>query len=268
MTALKPFKVDSRIFNRHLFGQVLDLWFADLPRSSVAPNRTRILKWFGAGDQATRQAFDDACRSKSHQPLDLLGPASINLPKFTTFENERANAVSIASPFLELNELKGDDIDAKAEGVLSLILLFDQLSRNTFRDRQDVIYAHYDRLSRALTHCILNSKEDNPIFSIDKRSFCRLSPPYRIWLYMPLMHSEDLKDHEELRRIVFEMRTEQQGSDAAVEYIDSLFEFELKHRKILEQFGRYPHRNAILGRDPTSAEREWLKEGGDTFGTG
>ena len=268
MSTLKPFALDRKIFNRQLFSQILELWFTDLPRTSVAPSQQQILKWFGAGDQSTRQAFDNACRSEARTPLSLLGPATVNLPKFTTFENDRANAISIASPFLDLDELKTDDVNARAEAALGLILLLDQFSRNIFRDRQELIYSHYDRLAQALARCILSSEGKNGMSSIDTISFCRLCPPYRIWLYMPLMHSEDLRDHEDFDRAVSDMRHQQQGNADAVEYLDGIVKFESKHRRILEEFRRYPHRNAILGREPTPAEEKWLEEGGDTFGTG
>ena len=199
---MATFKVDNKVFNRQLFTQILEFWFADLPRTAAAPSRAQVFRWFGGGNQQTRQTFDDACRTKFQYPLDLLGPASVHLPKSKTYEDERANAISLATPFLELEELRGDDVDTIAEGVLSLILLLDQFSRNLFRDRQALIYSHYDRLPRALTYCSLSSAGQNAISSVDARSFCRISPPHRIWFYMPLMHSEHIKDHDQFNLVV------------------------------------------------------------------
>ncbi|KAF2229028.1 DUF924-domain-containing protein [Viridothelium virens] len=268
MATSRSFTIDSKIFNRQLFTQILDFWFSDLPRTAVAPTQSRISQWFGIGEAQARQAFDDSCRAKFKHALDLLGPTSVHLPKFTTFEDDRTNAISFASPFLKLDELQNNDINTKAEGVLSLILLLDQFSRNIFRDQQDLIYTHYDRLSRALIHHMLSGGEQNPISSLDKKSFCRLSPPYRIWFYLPLMHSEDVKDHDEIAQAISDMEAEHPGNEAAIGYLNTLANFEHQHRKILDQFGRYPHRNNVLGRETTPAERQWLEEGGATFGTG
>ena len=269
MASLKSFTVDRRIFNRQLFDQVIDFWFADLPRTALAPSQDRVLRWFGVGDQQARQAFDDACRTKFQHALDSLGPASVHLPKFTTFEDDRANAAFIVAPFLELDEFQGNGyVNAKAEGVLSLILLLDQFSRNIFRDRQAVIYNHYDRLSRALTHQIMNDGKQDMMSSIEKKAWCLLSPPWRQWFYIPLMHSEDLKDHDEFSQMISEMKDLLKGNEAAIAYLDDTAGFEDKHRKILEQFGRYPHRNVALGRETSLAEKKWLEQGGDTFGTG
>ncbi|KAL9097527.1 MAG: hypothetical protein Q9165_000423 [Trypethelium subeluteriae] len=268
MATSRSFTINSKIFNRQLFTQILDFWFGDLPRTAVAPTQSRTSQWFGIGDVQARQAFDDACRTKFKHALDSLGPTLIQLPKFTTFEDDRTNAISIASPFLKLDELQNHDIDTKVEGVLGLVLLLDQFSRNIFRDQQDLIYAHYDRLSRALVHHMLSGGEQNQIASLDRKSFCRLSPPFRIWFYLPLMHSEDIKDHEEFDHVMADMKAEHLGNEAAIEYLNTSAEFEDQHRKILDKLGRYPHRNKILGRETTPAERRWLEEGGATFGTG
>ncbi len=75
----------------------------------------------------------------------------------------------------------------------------------------------------------------------------------RSFLYMPFMHSESLKIHE-----------------VAVDLfrkngIRNNLDFEFSHKKIIEQFGRYPHRNKILGRESTAAEVEFLSRPGSSF---
>jgi uncharacterized protein (DUF924 family) len=80
-----------------------------------------------------------------------------------------------------------------------------------------------------------------------------LSKPQLLFLLMPFMHSESLKIH-----------------DAAVEQFQALglaenLDFEMKHRAIIERFGRYPHRNDILNRVSTTAEIEFLKLPGSGF---
>jgi len=80
-----------------------------------------------------------------------------------------------------------------------------------------------------------------------------LGPQERSFLYMPFMHSESLKIHEVATDLF-----RQNG-------VQSSLGFELKHKSIIERFGRYPHRNSILGRASTSEEIEFLKLPGSGF---
>ena len=83
------------------------------------------------------------------------------------------------------------------------------------------------------------------------------------------MHSESMKDQEALEEILTDMRKRaaEREDVAAVGYIDNIWGFSRKHTAIVEKFGRYPHRNQCLGRKTTREEKEWLENGGDTFGT-
>ena len=72
-------------------------------------------------------------------------------------------------------------------------------------------------------------------------------------MYMPYMHSESAMIHEQ---------AEQLFSQPGAEYN---YEFELKHKTIIDQFGRYPHRNAVLGRASTPEEIEFLKQPNSSF---
>ena len=79
---------------------------------------------------------------------------------------------------------------------------------------------------------------------------------------LPLMHSEDLADHDMLtERLNFYCKIDPAGPDSYKAEID----FEHEHRVIIEQFGRYPYRNAVLGRETTPEEATWL-ESGESFG--
>jgi uncharacterized protein (DUF924 family) len=73
------------------------------------------------------------------------------------------------------------------------------------------------------------------------------------FLYMPFMHSESLKIHETALELY-----DKNG-------IQNNYEFELKHKLVIEQFGRYPHRNKLLGRVSTDDEIEFLKQPGSSF---
>jgi len=80
-----------------------------------------------------------------------------------------------------------------------------------------------------------------------------LSPVERNFIYMPFMHSESLQIHE--KAVELFRRNGQRGN----------FEYELKHKAIIERFGRYPHRNEVLGRVSTEAELEFLRQPGSRF---
>ena len=127
-----------------------------------------------------------------------------------------------------------------AEGRLAEIIVLDQFSRNMFRDTP-LAFAS-DPLALVLSQEAISIGADEVLTST-QRSF----------LYMPFMHSESLIIHE-----------------AAVQLftkngVQSNLDFEMKHKAIIEQFGRYPHRNEILGRESTAEELEFLKQPGSGF---
>ena len=118
-----------------------------------------------------------------------------------------------------------------AKGRLAEIIVLDQFSRNMFRGKPESFAS--DVLALVLAQEAIAIGTDN-----------ELTPAERAFLYMPFMHSESLIIHE-LAVPLFEKT--------------SNLEFELKHKSIIELFGRYPHRNDILGRVSTEAEIEFMK---------
>jgi len=126
------------------------------------------------------------------------------------------------------------------EGRLAEIIVLDQFSRNMFRDSARAFAS--DPMSLTLSQEAIACGADQA-----------LTPVQRSFLYMPFMHSESLKIHE-----------------VAVELfrrngIESNLDFEFKHKKIIEKFGRYPHRNKVLGRQSTTEEIEFLTRPGSSF---
>ena len=90
-----------------------------------------------------------------------------------------------------------------------------------------------------------------------------LSFDERVFFYLPLEHSEELPDHErcdQVFRRLCETAPEELKADAEY-YLD----FAKRHRAIIDRFGRYPHRNEILGRASTAEELEFLAEPGSSF---
>lgn len=127
-----------------------------------------------------------------------------------------------------------------AHGRLAEVILLDQFSRNMFRDTAAAFAS--DSLALALAQEAIFNHADR-----------ELNETERSFLYMPFMHSESLLIHEEGLKLF------QAGTS------ESSISFEIRHKKIIEQFGRYPHRNKILGRVSTKEEIKFLEEPGSSF---
>ncbi|NOR80804.1 MAG: DUF924 family protein [Methyloprofundus sp.] len=127
-----------------------------------------------------------------------------------------------------------------ATGRLAEIIVLDQFSRNMFRESA-LCFAN-DTLALALS-------QEAIALGVDKS----LTPIQRSFLYMPFMHSESLTIHE-IAVGLFQKNG-----------IKANLDFEIKHKKIIEQFGRYPHRNKILGRVSTDKELKYLQQPGSGF---
>lgn len=121
------------------------------------------------------------------------------------------------------------------EGRLAEIIVLDQFSRNIFRNSPRAFAQ--DPLALALAQELV-ARGDDMQLPIEQRKFA----------YMPYMHSESLAVHQEALRLF------------AQPGLESNLDFEQRHLAIIERFGRYPHRNAILGRESTSVELVFLRE--------
>ena len=122
-----------------------------------------------------------------------------------------------------------------AQGRLAEIIVLDQFSRNLFRNSADAFA--YDGMALLLAQ-----------MAIDVGADTELSKAERMFCYMPFMHSES-KIIQQQSMTLF----------TALQMGDSL-KFAQEHHDIIMRFGRYPHRNAILGRVSTLEETEFLKE--------
>lgn len=127
-----------------------------------------------------------------------------------------------------------------ARGRLAEIIVLDQFSRNMFRDSP---------LMFACDPMALVLAQEAIAVGADKT----LNQAERSFLYMPFMHSESLGIHE----VAVEL-FRQNGNPHNLD-------FELRHKAIIERFGRYPHRNTILGRQSTDEELEFLRQPGSSF---
>ena len=87
---------------------------------------------------------------------------------------------------------------------------------------------------------------------------------------MPLEHSESVPEHEQFKATLEELmeQARETGDEAGARFTKQSLDFQDRHYKPMQDFGRFPWRNKWLGRESTEAERKWLEEGGDDFGTG
>lgn len=129
---------------------------------------------------------------------------------------------------------------AEAKGRLAEIIVLDQFSRNMFRG-SSLAFAG-DALALALAQEAISAGAEGA-----------LSPEERTFLYLPFMHSESLQIHA----VALELYRKN-GIQRNLDYA-------IRHRQIIERFGRYPHRNAVLGRQSTDEEIEFLKQPGSGF---
>ena len=133
---------------------------------------------------------------------------------------------------------------------LSLILLLDQFPRNIYRGTPKAYAGDEQALSLALTG--MQSVAD-----------AALNVAERIFFYMPLQHSESLEAQEE--SVSAYKRLLGEAPDAIRSVFEGCVSFAERHRDVIRQFGRFPHRNAVLGRPSTAEEQTWLKQGGESF---
>lgn len=133
-----------------------------------------------------------------------------------------------------------EDWRSTPRGRLAEVIVLDQFSRNIFRDRPGAFEA--DGMALVLAQEAIRQGADHS-----------LNASERAFLYMPFMHSESLRIHD--RALVL-------FGAPGLEYN---LDFEHRHHEIIARFGRYPHRNAILGRASTPEEIAFLQTPGSSF---
>lgn len=179
-------------------------------------------------------------RASEVAPQDVLafwraaGPAK-------WFAKDAAFDAEITARFLPTYERAAagnlSDWERTADGALALLLLLDQFPRNMFRGQARTYAA--DPLARAVARRALDRGFDQEVPNADRQFF-----------YLPFMHSEALADQEHCVAL-------------AHGYGDNEFtQYAKLHADIVRRFGRFPHRNPLLGRATTADEKEFLDGGG------
>ncbi|NEO97385.1 MAG: DUF924 domain-containing protein [Symploca sp. SIO2E9] len=133
---------------------------------------------------------------------------------------------------------------ATPHGCLALILLLDQFPRNMFRNQPQAF------ASDSIALCVAK-------YAVAQNFDKELLPIQRWFIYLPFEHSENLKDQYRCVELFLTLKDDPNSA--------STIDYAYRHLEVIERFGRFPHRNQILGRENTPEEVEFLKQPGSSF---
>ncbi|KAL4910638.1 hypothetical protein BDW74DRAFT_141523 [Aspergillus multicolor] len=272
-------KVDlGKFFGPSLPGRVYSFWFQHVAddQSLTLPKPEDFKPWF------TKNAvFDLECATQFKPILAALhqsnqthpepqSPSETQPPPDSRITSQAETILSLVKP-------------STPQVWLGLILLLDQLPRNCYRGTEAaLVYTFFDPIARVIASKALEE-------GIPTAPEIRYRLALRHWFYLPFMHSENLghqelvlKSYQEMDEDVRQLLDEQSAKGLgeteltcrdilasnreAVEANLALnLKFQKEHHDIIAQFGRYPYRNAVLGRSTTPEEEKFLKEANISF---
>ncbi len=195
--------------------------------SDVPPEAQRVLDfWFGAP-----------------------GSAEFGTQRAMWFQKRKGTDAAIRTQFqLDVEAALADaltDWNAHPRGTLARILLLDQFTRNIFRDTPRAFAGDAPALATAQRY-------------VDDGSHLTLLPVERIFFYLPFEHAEDAAAQATAVALFRALAAAYSGFGSSLDYA-------LRHQAVIDRFGRFPHRNAILGRDSTAEELDFLAQPGSRF---
>ena len=180
-----------------------------------------------------------------------FGPAGspgYGKPREAWFRKSDAFDADIRARFLGLQQRAAagalESWLAAAESLLALIVLLDQFPRNLFRGTSQAFATDTQALAAAR-------------FAVERGFDAALLPVQRWFLYLPFEHAEDLAQQRRCLELFDRLR----GDPASAGSID----YARRHFEIIARFGRFPHRNAVLGRASTPEEIDFLRQPGSGF---
>lgn len=166
------------------------------------------------------------------------------------FKKDPAFDDAIRRRFLEdVKRALAGELDAwrqQPRSCLALVLLLDQLPRNLFRGNARCFEG--DRAALDIAY-----------YAIDRGYDQQVLPVERMFFYLPLEHSENLVDQERSVELVRSLYA------AAPDMFKSTLDYAHRHRDVIQRFGRFPHRNEVLGRETTTEEAAFLQQPGSRF---
>ncbi len=142
------------------------------------------------------------------------------------------------------------EMQRSARGLLASIICLDQFPRNMYRGAAKAFSCDHAALRLAIE-------------IVDKAWDRTLLPVYRVFAWLPFEHSEDITMQHKSLMLYDNLRNSVERSER--EIFDRYYEFARRHFEIIDRFGRYPHRNSILGRESTAEELAFLSRPGSSF---
>ena len=139
------------------------------------------------------------------------------------------------------------DWEARPAGRLALIILLDQFTRNIYRGTPQAFRGDHRAITLAMEGMARSMDRQLPWIG-------------RVFFYMPLMHAEDLDLQDECLSAFHQLQEEMPAH--LQDQVDNNIRFAEEHRDIIQRFGRFPHRNAALGRESTEEEIAFLEQAG------
>ncbi|MBW8458562.1 MAG: DUF924 domain-containing protein [Thiobacillus sp.] len=189
--------------------------------------------WFGAPGSAA----DVAARMR---PLWFAKSAA----------NDRIVAERFAETLIAAGKGELDDWAITPRGRLALIVVLDQFPHHIHRDHGQSFA--YDALSLTLALEMIRRGED-----------AQLTPIERVFVYLPLEHAESIEMQN--RSVALYDKLAHEATADERQLFDGFLDYARKHRDVVARFGRFPHRNELLGRISTPEEIEFLKQPGSRF---
>lgn len=183
----------------------------------------------------------DAAETAAHQGKLWFGKSP---------ENDRRVSERFSTTLVAARAGQLDHWAKTPHGRLALIIVFDQFPHHIHRDQPLAFATDPQALGLALD--ALTAGEDR-----------RLRPIERVFLYLPLEHAESLALQDQSVALYDALHRE--ASDRQRDLFASFLDYAKKHRDVVARFGRFPHRNAILGRMSSPEEIEFLKQPGSRF---
>jgi steroid delta-isomerase-like uncharacterized protein len=188
---------------------------------------------------------------------DLESPAAVGERMRFWFGGEPGVDRELRARFVDWPDRAArGELDAWAaapRSALARVITLDQLPRNLFRGSARAFA--YDALALEAAEAAVAAGFDGALHPIEAG-----------FLYLPFEHAERLEAQQ--RSVALLEALEARGAPALRSVFAEWADYARRHRAVIERFGRFPHRNAVLGRLPTAAERAWLAAGGESFGGG
>jgi uncharacterized protein (DUF924 family) len=186
---------------------------------------------------------------------DLESPGAVAARVSLWFDSDQATDDLVRErfdglpPIAERGEL--DSWLCEARTTLALVLVLDQFPRNLYR-------------GTAQSFAFDSAAHKVAMTALERGFDAELRPLEAVFLYLPFEHTEDLES-QELSVSLFRGLVDRVPPEVRRRF-ESFYAYAVKHRDVIERFGRFPHRNGILGRQSTSEETTFLESGGESFG--